>query len=265
MDYGGGNGRNVTALSGVTLGIEQGEFACLLGPSGCGKTTLLRIVAGLLRPTGGGVWIDGEMVVGPSPQRIVIFQQDATLPWLTVAENIRFGLCGQRRRDWKAIVEHYVRLTSLEGFENAYPRELSGGMKQRVEIARALAASPDVLLMDEPFGALDCLTRVKLRSELLDIWLADRKTILFVTHDVDEALQLADRVVVFGPRPARVQSVVPVPVLRPRDLDGDEYRRLRQTILQILNGQSRGFQSHQRPDRTPAARPHHSSQLITPR
>jgi NitT/TauT family transport system ATP-binding protein len=261
LEYGDGNGRRTAALEHVTLSVEAGQFVCLVGPSGCGKTTLLRIVAGLLQPTGGCVRVDDVAVTQPTSRCVLIFQQDATLPWLSVAENIRFGLrarpteCNgshgaiQRGLRWlgvggrssgsgpqaDALVDYYLKLAHLDGFEHAYPRELSGGMKQRLEIARALAAAPDVLLMDEPFGALDCLTRSQLRAELLDIHATEHKTILFVTHDVDEALQLADRIVVFGPRPAAVRGILTIDSARPRDLDSATYRAVRKEVMALLS------------------------------
>ncbi|HET7710805.1 MAG TPA: ABC transporter ATP-binding protein, partial [Thermoanaerobaculia bacterium] len=180
MSFGG-----MRVLDAIDLSIAAGELVCLLGPSGCGKSTLLNIAAGFLRPTEGAVFIDREPVVGPDPRRIFVFQERGVFPWLTVEQNIGFGLHQLSRPEREQRVAHYIQMVGLSGFERAYPRELSGGMKQRVEVARALAVNPDVLYLDEPFGALDSITRLQMRRELLRIWQAERKTILFVTHDIE--------------------------------------------------------------------------------
>jgi ABC-type nitrate/sulfonate/bicarbonate transport system ATPase subunit len=194
----------------------------------------LNIVAGFLTPTAGSVRIDGEDVRGPDPRRIFVFQERGVFPWLTVEGNIGFGLGklppGERERR----IAHYVRLVGLEGFEKAYPHELSGGMKQRVEVARALAVDPDVLFLDEPFGALDSITRLVMRGELLRIWQAEQKTILFVTHDIEESVQLADRVVVMTARPARIRRIVPIDLPHPRDLSSRRYLELRDGIFEEI-------------------------------
>ena len=195
-------GKETPVLENIDLDVREGEFVCILGPSGCGKSTLLNIVGGFLEPTAGTVTIDGEPVTGPDPRRIFVFQERGVFPWLTVEGNIGFGLGKLSPEERRKRIAHYVRLVGLTGFENAYPQELSGGMKQRVEVARALAVNPDVLYLDEPFGALDSITRLVMRGELLRIWGPEKKTILFVTHDIDESVQLADRVVVMSSRPA---------------------------------------------------------------
>jgi ABC-type nitrate/sulfonate/bicarbonate transport system ATPase subunit len=221
----------VRALEPIDLEVSDGELVCLLGPSGCGKSTFLQIVAGFIKPTSGSVMIDGKPVTGPDRKRIFVFQERGVFPWLTVAENIAFGL-GDLSKDERATrVAAHVELVGLDGFEHAYPHELSGGMKQRVEVARALAVDPDMLFLDEPFGALDSMTRLTMRSELLRIWQAAKKTILFVTHDVEESVQLADRVVVMSARPATIRKIVDIDIPRPRDLSSARYLELRDGIL----------------------------------
>ena len=226
--------RDVHVLEAIDLEVQEGEFICIVGQSGCGKSTLLNIVGGFLQASKGTARIDGRPVTAPDPKHIFIFQENAVFPWLTVEENIGFGVKRSSARERQALIHHYIELVGLTGFERAYPRELSGGMKQRVEIARALAAEPDVLFMDEPFGALDYLTRLRLRAELIRIWQQERKTVLFVTHDVEEAVQLADRVVVMGKRPSRIRAIVPIDVQRPRDLDDPRCRRLRDDVFEVM-------------------------------
>jgi NitT/TauT family transport system ATP-binding protein len=218
-------------LDDIHLSVREGEFVCLLGPSGCGKSTLLNIVGGFLQPDAGEVTIDGERVTGPDPRRIFVFQERGVFPWLTVEENIGFGLFRQRDAEKRERIAHYLQLVGLAGFEKAYPRELSGGMKQRLEVARALAVNPDVLYLDEPFGALDSITRLQMRRELLRIWHAEKKTILFVTHDIEESVQLADRVVVLSARPGRIRRVLDVNIPHPRDLSDPRYIALRDEIF----------------------------------
>ncbi|HEX2641944.1 MAG TPA: ABC transporter ATP-binding protein [Thermoanaerobaculia bacterium] len=227
-------GRDVHVLEAIDLEVREGEFICIVGQSGCGKSTLLNIVGGFLPASKGTARIDGQPVTGPDPKHIFIFQENAVFPWLTVEENIGFGVKRSSAKERRALIHHYIELVGLTGFEKSYPRELSGGMKQRVEIARALAAEPDVLFMDEPFGALDYLTRLRLRAELIRIWQQERKTVLFVTHDVEEAVQLADRVVVMGKRPSRIRAIVPIDVQRPRDLDDPRCRRLRDEVFEVM-------------------------------
>lgn len=224
----------IRVLEDIDLDVSEGEFVCILGPSGCGKSTLLNVVAGFLEPTAGTVRIDGEEVRGPDPRRIFVFQERGVFPWLTAAGNIGFGLGRLPRGERERRVAHYVQLVGLAGFENAYPHELSGGMKQRVEVARALAVEPDVLYLDEPFGALDSITRLVMRAELLRIWQAERKTILFVTHDIEESVQLADRVVVMSSRPARIRRIVPIDLPHPRDLSSRRYLELRDGIFEEI-------------------------------
>ena len=224
----------VHVLEDVNLDIAPGEFVCLVGPSGCGKSTLLNIVGGFLPATKGEVLVEGKAVNGPDPRRVFVFQENSVFPWLTVRENIGFGLRGRTEAQRAPVVEHYTAMVGLDGFERAYPRELSGGMRQRVEIARALAANPDVIYMDEPFGALDFITRMKMRADLVRIWQAEKKTILFVTHDIEEAVQLADRVLVMSTRPATIQEIVEIDLPRPRDLDSPGYLEKRDHIFRAM-------------------------------
>jgi ABC-type nitrate/sulfonate/bicarbonate transport system ATPase subunit len=228
------DGKETSVLENVDLEVGEGEFLCLLGPSGCGKSTLLNTVAGFLKPTSGSVKIDGEPVTGPDPRRIFVFQERGVFPWLTVEGNIGFGLFRLSQEERERRLAHYIRMVGLQGFEKAYPQELSGGMKQRLEVARALAVNPDVLFLDEPFGALDSITRLIMRGELLRIWEAERKTIIFVTHDIEEAVQLADRVVVMSARPARIQQIVPIDIAHPRDISSPRYLELRDGIFEQI-------------------------------
>lgn len=218
-------------LQHVTLSAQEGEFLCIVGPSGCGKSTLLNIAGGFLAPTAGSVTIDEEPVTAPDRRRIFVFQEPGVFPWLTVEGNIGFGLFALNDAERRLRVAQYIELVGLTGFEKSYPRELSGGMKQRVEVARALAVDPDVLFLDEPFGALDSITRLQMRSELLRIWRAERKTVLFVTHDIEESVQLADRVVVMSARPGRIRRVVDIDIAHPRDLSSRRYIELRDLIF----------------------------------
>jgi len=218
-------------LKDINLDVREGEFVCILGPSGCGKSTLLNIVGGFVQPTSGEVTIDGERVTGPDPRRIFVFQERGVFPWLNVEENIGFGLFRLTDEEKRRRIAHYIQLVGLPGFEKAYPRELSGGMKQRLEVARALAVNPDVLYLDEPFGALDSITRLQMRRELLRIWQTEKKTILFVTHDIDESVQLADRVVVMSQRPATIRAIVDVDIPHPRDLSAPRYIKIRDRLF----------------------------------
>jgi len=222
---------SLEVLRSVELDVREGEFVCILGPSGCGKSTLLNIVAGFIKPSLGVVTIDGISVDKPNPKRIFVFQERGVFPWLNVEQNIGFGLFRLSEDQKRERIAHYVQLVGLRGFEKSYPRELSGGMKQRLEVARALAVNPDVLYLDEPFGALDSITRLQMRRELLRIWQAEKKTILFVTHDIEESVQLADRVVVMSQRPAHIQRVIDVDIAHPRDLSAPRYLELRDQLF----------------------------------
>jgi NitT/TauT family transport system ATP-binding protein len=200
------------AVDNVSMSIQEGEFVVIVGPSGCGKTTFMNTFAGLVRPAKGKVFMDGEEITGPSAERGVVFQQFALFPWKTVSENIEFGLkyrdIPREQRD--EIVRKYIHLIKLEGFEKAYPHELSGGMKQRVAIARVYANRPQVLLMDEPFGALDAQTRTIMQEDLSEMFLTERRTVLFITHSVDEAIYLGDRVVIMTARPGKIKKIIPI-------------------------------------------------------
>ena len=228
------DGKSTHVLNDISLDVGDGEFVCLLGPSGCGKTTLLNAMAGFLSPTSGEIKVSGEVGRKPDPRRIFVFQERGVFPWLTVEGNIGFGLSKLPRLEREKRVAYYVKMVGLEGFEKTYPQELSGGMKQRLEVARALAVNPDMLLLDEPFGALDSITRLIMRGELLRIWEAERKTIVFVTHDIDEAVQLADRVVVMSARPATIQQIVNIDITHPRDISSPRYLELRDGIFQQI-------------------------------
>jgi ABC-type nitrate/sulfonate/bicarbonate transport system ATPase subunit len=232
-------GHEVTAIDDVSLTIRNKEFATILGPSGCGKTTLLRIVAGLVRPTAGEVHLDGRTITGPGRDRGMVFQSYTLFPWLTVRENIQFGLqlSGLPKPQQEVIAQEFVAKVGLRGFEQAYPKALSGGMKQRVAIARALANNPDVLLLDEPFGALDAQTRALMQELLTQIWEEFHKTILFVTHDVEEAIFLSDRVFVMTARPGRIKAEIDVPLERPRSYElkaSDTFLSLKRRALDLI-------------------------------
>ena len=231
------NGIEFTALSEVNLDIEKGEFICLLGPSGCGKSTLLNAIAGFDLVNHGSVQISGKEVTSPSTKNVTIFQNYGLLPWRTVVKNVELGLEAQgidkKTRREKAL--EYLKLVKLEDFANCFPRQLSGGMKQRVAIARALAVEPDIIFMDEPFGALDAITRMKLQDDILDICKNEKKTIIFVTHDIDEAVYLADRIVVMTPNPGKVKGVIPVPLHHFRDRTSGDFLLVRDKIFDLLN------------------------------
>ena len=236
--------REVLAVSDVSLAVEDGEFLAIVGPSGCGKTTLLNIVAGLLPYEDGTVSIDGKRIDGPGVDRAVVFQHSALLPWRTIAGNVRYGMEMQRRFDEATMrqrADHFVKMVGLSGFERHYPNELSGGMQQRVNLARALAADPKVLLMDEPFAALDAQTREFMQAELLKIWSQDRKTVLFITHQINEAVYLADRVAVMSARPGRLKGVFKVPFGRPRTLSlkrDPQFLEIEDSIWQLIEEES---------------------------
>jgi NitT/TauT family transport system ATP-binding protein len=227
----------ISSLSDINLVIEDKEFVCLLGPSGCGKTTLLRIIAGLDLATSGHVILDDLDIIKPNPRMAMIFQEYSLYPWRNVLDNIAFGLevKGMARAERYAVAERFLDLVGLREFEKSFPHELSGGMRQRVAVARALSVDPAVLLMDEPFGALDAQTRNKLQHELLDIWDKTKKTILFVTHSVDEAVYLADRIIVLTPRPGRICEIFSIDQPRPRDRTSVEFAQVRREVLDLIN------------------------------
>ncbi|MBV8509205.1 MAG: ABC transporter ATP-binding protein [Xanthobacteraceae bacterium] len=231
------DGRALQVLKGIALDIAPGEFVSVVGASGCGKSTLLRLIVGLDTAYDGAILLDGRRIEGPGPDRGIVFQDHRLFPWLTVADNISLGLEAanvpipeQQRR-----VAENIALVGLDGFENAYPHQLSGGMAQRAAIARALVGEPEILLLDEPLGALDSLTRAYLQEELLRIWRQGGVTMIMVTHDVEEAVYLSDRVVVMEPRPGRISAVLPVDLPRPRDRAAAEFIRLKERILRALS------------------------------
>jgi NitT/TauT family transport system ATP-binding protein len=227
------NGNQMEALQNINLEIEENEFICFIGPSGCGKTTLLRIIAGLEEPSGGEILLEGRPIKGPGPERGMVFQEYSLFPWRTVLDNVAFGLelrgISKEERHKKA--RQYLKMVELERFEERYPHELSGGMKQRVAIARALVNDPKALLMDEPFGALDAQTRNIMQSELLRIWEEEKKTIVFVTHSVDEAIYLADRIVIMSARPGKIKDVIKIDLSRPRSRTSQDVNVIRDRIL----------------------------------
>jgi NitT/TauT family transport system ATP-binding protein len=230
------DGELLTAIEKIDLTIRQKEFICVLGPSGCGKTTFLRMIAGLDQATSGEIMLDGEQIQGPNPKIGIVFQEYSLFPWRNVIDNVAFGLemQGIGREERYRIAHQYLDLVGLSQFSQSYPSELSGGMKQRVAVARALALEPVVLLMDEPFGALDAQTRNLLQKELLEIWQKTKKTIIFVTHSVDEAVFLGDRLVVLTSRPGRICEVIPIDLIRPRDRTSIEFAQLRRQVLDLI-------------------------------
>lgn len=235
------DGDQVVALSDINLSIADDEFVSFVGPSGCGKTTLLRIIAGLDKASSGEVRVDGSLITGPGQKVGMVFQEYSLFPWRNVLSNVAFGLQmrGISKEERQEIARKYISLVGLSQFELSYPYELSGGMRQRVAIARALATDPDLLLMDEPFGALDAQTRNHMQCELLDIWETKKKTILFVTHSCDEAVFLSDRVVVLSPRPGIIREIVNIPISRPRDRTNKEFIDLRRCLLEMIEEEER--------------------------
>jgi NitT/TauT family transport system ATP-binding protein len=229
----------VLALEDISLDVKQGEFVCLIGPSGCGKSTLLNIIAGLMHPEQGTVLMDGHPVTEPGPDRVVMFQDHALFPWLTVLGNVEFGMKmkGVPRDKRRALALEFLRMVHLSSFQHAYTHELSGGMKQRVALARALAINPDILLMDEPFCSLDAQSREILQAELQEIWSLTRKTIVFVTHNVREAVYLGNRVIVMSARPGRIKKDITIDLPRPRKAGSLEMIRVTNSIMQELRGE----------------------------
>lgn len=233
----------VTALEDTNFDVREGEFVTILGPSGCGKSTILKVIAGLTEPSSGYVMLNNRRINGPGADRGMVFQAYTLFPWLTVEQNIAFGLQlkGMAKVERQEIVQHYLELIGLSGFGAMYPNNLSGGMKQRVAIARALANDPEVLLMDEPFGALDAQTRTVMQELLLKVWEESQKTILFVTHDIDEAIFMGDRVYVMTARPGRLKAEIPVPISRPRNFSiktSPEFMHLKGEILELIREES---------------------------
>lgn len=231
------NEKEMTALQDVSLGIEKGTFVCLLGPSGCGKSTLLNAMAGFLKPTKGMITIDGQPVQQPSISYVTIFQNYGLLPWRNVERNVTLGLETKKvpKEEQKKIAQKYIEMVGLKGSEKKRPSQLSGGMQQRVAIARALAVDPEILFMDEPFGALDAITRMKLQDDILEICRTTKKTIVFVTHDIEEAIYLADRVVILDANPGQIKAVLPIPLGKHRDRTGEDFLVIRDKIFEIFH------------------------------
>jgi NitT/TauT family transport system ATP-binding protein len=230
-------GERLQVLDNVSLEIEKGEFVCLLGPSGCGKSTLLNSIAGFEALDQGYIKINNELVKAPSSKYVTIFQNYGLLPWRSVLKNVELGLEATKhsRKEREEIAKKYINLVGLGNFERSHPHQLSGGMQQRVAIARALAVNPDILFMDEPFGALDAITRIKMQKDILDITRAHKKTTLFVTHDIEEAVYLADRIVIMTPNPGKVKEIVSVKLPTGRDRTSDDFIRVRDRVFGILN------------------------------
>ena len=236
-------GKKVHALEDINLDITTNDFVCIVGPSGCGKSTLLRILAGLDTPSSGSIHFQGRPIAKPTREIGMVFQEYSLLPWRTIIDNISLGLefNKQPKEECLNVAQHFLQLVGLEEFARAYPYELSGGMQQRVAIARALANNPQVLLMDEPFGALDAHTRILLQRELLRIWEKHRKTIIFVTHSVDEAIYLADYIVVMSAYPGRIRKIIKVDIPRPRDRANARYGQMASEILNMLEEEVKFF------------------------
>jgi ABC-type nitrate/sulfonate/bicarbonate transport system ATPase subunit len=228
------NFKGLPVVDGVNLSVKDGEFVAIVGPSGCGKSTLMKIIAGFEEASEGEVRIDGMVRRGPNAKGIVISQHGSVFPWLTVQQNLMFGLTGDGHGDKFALADHYAEMVGLKGFENSYPHELSGGMLKRAELARAFVVKPEILYMDEPFSALDALMNLKMRTELLRILSEERHTVILITHDVEEALFMADRVLVLSPRPTRIQATFEVPHPHPRKLSSPELQQMKEQILQEL-------------------------------
>lgn len=230
------NDNEVRALADVSLPVKRGEFLTIIGPSGCGKTTLLRLLSGLDAPDSGTLTINGHKITAPDPERGYVFQQGSLFPWLTVENNIAAGLKARKvYKEQRADVAQYISLIGLDGFERSYPHQISGGMAQRVAIARALINRPAALLLDEPMGALDAFTRADLQDKLLELWKADGITMILVTHDVDEAIYLSDRIVIMTPRPGKISEVLDVRLSRPRQRGDTDFLALRKIILEKLH------------------------------
>lgn len=235
-----GSAGDVTALDRIGFQVRAGEFVSIVGTSGCGKSTLLNIIAGLADYTSGELLLNGKAVSGPGSDRAVVFQSDATFPWLSVEDNIQYGMKVKKvpKEQRKRTTDELLNLLGLEKFRRAYPRELSGGMRKRIDIGRAYAAEPDILLMDEPFGALDVVTRETMQDELLRIWSEKRRTVIFVTHDLEEAMYLSDRIILLSPRPGRMKEIVELPFGRPRTpelRESREFYELRNKLRKLMN------------------------------
>ena len=224
----------IHALAEVNLTIQPGEFVSIVGTSGCGKSTILRLIAGLIRPTTGEIRLGGKPIAGAGPDRGMVFQKATLFPWLTVEKNVSFSLRMQKKQD-KELVEHMLKMVGLEDFRKDYPHQLSGGMAQRVALVRSLINHPDILLLDEPLGALDAFTRMNMQDEILNIWREQKQTVVMVTHDVEEAIYMGTRVLVMEPRPGRVKADIPIELAEPKQRDSEEFQAYRNRILKMLD------------------------------
>lgn len=231
--YGNKKGPQFKALNNVNLNVQKGEFICLLGPSGCGKSTLLNLIAGFDKPSSGNIFINGKQVIEPSIDYITIFQNYGLLPWRTVKKNVELGLESKKidKETRNKIADEYIELVGLSKFSKNHPSELSGGMQQRVAIARALAVDPEIIFMDEPFGALDAMTRMSMQNEISNIWQKKKKTIIFVTHDIDEAVFLADRIVIMTSSPGKIKIIIDVPIPRKRNRNNHQFLEIRDKVF----------------------------------
>lgn len=237
------SGNELVVLDGIDLDIKEGEFISIVGASGCGKSTLLKLIVGLDRPTDGQIHVGDRLVTEPELDCGIIFQEARLYPWLSVRKNVEFGITRKLPNDEKKkLIQEHIELVGLKGFEDALPKQLSGGMQQRVSIARALVNRPGVLLLDEPFGALDALTRINMQKEVSRIWETEKKTMILVTHDIDEAIYLSDRIIVLSSRPGRVHEIIPVELPRPRDRSCDEFIRIRTKIHEYFFQNADGLQ-----------------------
>ncbi len=226
----------VSALQEINATIRPGEFVSIVGPSGCGKTTLLRLIVGLENPTSGEIFLDDQKITGTNCERGLVFQDPTLFPWLNVYHNVASGLVARKvYKENKMEVDEFIKLVGLSGFEKSYPHQLSGGMAQRVALARALLNRPKVLLLDEPLGALDAFTRMQMQDEILRIWRERQTTMILITHDVDEAIYMSDRIIIMSPRPGKIQEIIPVEMSRPRARNNPDFLALRSKILEILH------------------------------
>jgi ABC-type nitrate/sulfonate/bicarbonate transport system ATPase subunit len=233
--------KEISILEDINLNVSPGEFVSIVGTSGCGKTTLLRLIVGLGNSYEGNIFLDDERINGPSVNRGIVFQEPRLLPWLTVEDNIGFGLTNRKKDERKDIIQKHIELVGLKGFEKSYPYQLSGGMAQRAAIARALVNRPEILLLDEPLGALDALTRIYMQEELEKIWKKEDIAMIMVTHDIEEAIYLGDKVVIISCRPGKIKSVIPVPLPRPRDRDSYEFIRIKEKVLEEFHLQAEHY------------------------
>lgn len=238
------NEREISVLEDINFTVSQGEFVSIVGTSGCGKTTLLRLIVGLGDEYQGNILLDGKRISAPSINRGIVFQEPRLLPWLTVEKNVGFGLDAKKEIDKKKVVQEHINLVGLKGFEKNYPAQLSGGMAQRAAIARALVNKPEILLLDEPLGQLDALTRMYMQRELEKIWKEEKITTIMVTHDIDEAIYLSDKVVIVSCRPGKIKKIIPVPLARPRDRDSYDFVKIKEALLKEFHLEAEKYFSY---------------------